>query len=190
MHSLRWVQWGILFWGFYSQAVLAIDLRRVESGFYTDQYDAHFRKQSKHYFGPMIDWHWFKAQGIAESNLRPNAKSYKKAYGIMQLLPSTFDEIRQNGAGFSGAQIEEPRWNIAAGIYYDRHLFRKFAAIEDVTERLNYTFGAYNAGRSRIIRSLKGLRTEKEPWPQWSSLEGSIPWETSRYVERIYWLME
>ena len=54
-----------------------------------DDYDRLFRKYTKHYFGPHFDWRWFKAQGIAESGLRPNAHSSAGAKGIMQILPAT-----------------------------------------------------------------------------------------------------
>ena len=180
---------GLFLFGF-SSTLHALDLRKVESDYWTDRYDPYFRKQAKHYFGPLVDWHWFKAQGIAESDLRPDVESHKKAYGIMQLMPSTFEEIRLKGSGFGRAQIEDPRWNIAAGIYYDGYLFLTFSPIDDVSERFNYTFGAYNAGRSRILERVRRVGGEEERWPLWSNLNATLPTETSRYVERIHKLME
>ena len=38
----------------------------VDDSHWTSKYDRHFRKYAKHYFGPHVDWRWFKAQGIAE----------------------------------------------------------------------------------------------------------------------------
>ena len=49
--------------------VFALNDQPVDSDKWTDEYDRHFRKYSKRYFGPLFDWHWFKAQAIAESNL-------------------------------------------------------------------------------------------------------------------------
>ena len=62
---------------------------------WTKKYDQYFRKYSKRFFGPALDWHWFKAQGIAESGLRGNATSWVNAKGIMQLMPRTFAELKK-----------------------------------------------------------------------------------------------
>ena len=52
----------------------------------TDRYDPIFRKYTKRYFGVGTDWRWFKAQGMAESDLTPGARSRVGARGIMQLM--------------------------------------------------------------------------------------------------------
>ena len=57
------------------------------------RYDDIFKKYSKRYFGAPFDWRFFKAQGIAESELNANARSWVGARGIMQLMPSTFAAI-------------------------------------------------------------------------------------------------
>jgi membrane-bound lytic murein transglycosylase F len=95
-------------------AAAAVSLEHVDHPQWTRKYDKHFKKYAKHYFGPGTDWRWFKAQAIAESNLRPSAKNPSGATGIMQILPSTFREIRETNPHF--ASLREPRWNIAAGI--------------------------------------------------------------------------
>ena len=38
-------------------------------------YDRYFTKYSKRFFGVGFDWHYFKAQAVAESNLRQDAQS-------------------------------------------------------------------------------------------------------------------
>ena len=101
---------------------------------WTDRYDAHFRKYAKHYFGPGMDWRWFKAQAIAESGLKPDARSKSGARGIMQIMPGTFREIQKKNAHLK--DVNSPRWNIAAGIYYDRQLYRKWISKPPGEERL------------------------------------------------------
>ena len=54
------------------------------------RYDDYFKKYSKRYFGAPFDWRFFKAQGMAESELNARARSFVGARGIMQLMPSTF----------------------------------------------------------------------------------------------------
>ena len=73
---------------------------------WSTEYDQYFRKYAKRYFGPNVDWQWFKAQGIAESALRDDANSPAGAKGIMQILPSTFEEIREKNPQFFS--IDEP----------------------------------------------------------------------------------
>ena len=90
------------------------------------RYDDTFRKYSKRYFGIGFDWRLFKAQGMAESNLDSAATSWVGARGIMQLMPATFQEITSRNPEMS--RIDDPEWNIAAGIFYDRQLWKLWAA--------------------------------------------------------------
>ena len=48
---------------------------QVHAGEWPSKYDPYFRKYAKRYFGPNVDWRWFKAQGIAESALQDSAQS-------------------------------------------------------------------------------------------------------------------
>ena len=73
----------------------AAEMPEVTDRHWTKKYDQYFRKYSKRFFGPALDWHWFKAQGIAESGLRGNARSWVNAKGIMQLMPRTFAELKK-----------------------------------------------------------------------------------------------
>ena len=65
-------------------------------------YDRHFRKYSKRFFGVGFDWHFFKSQAVAESNLREEARSGAGAVGLMQIMPSTFEEIQDRNPAISG----------------------------------------------------------------------------------------
>lgn len=156
----------------------------VHSEEWSSKYDKHFRKYTKRYFGPHFNWHWFKAQGIAESRLKKSARSKSGAIGIMQLMPATFEEIRSDNLHFS--DLESPRWNIAAGIFYDRQLFRKWRKIPE-QERLYLTLASYNAGYSRILRASKKA---KQPVDSWSEVKPHAPGQTRHYVKKIQGLME
>jgi len=85
---------------------------------FSERYDPTFRKYTKRYFGPAFDWKYFKAQGIAESGLDSTAKSWVGARGVMQLMPSTYRDIASHRPEFG--TIDQPEWNIAAGIMHDR----------------------------------------------------------------------
>ncbi len=163
----------------------AAQARPVETEKWTDKYDRHFKKYSKRYFGPHFDWRWFKSQGIAESNLKPNAASPMGAQGIMQILPTTFEDIQKANPTFLA--LEDPRWNIAAGIFYDRQLYRKWRKPLPSDERLFLAFSSYNAGYGRVLKAVK--RTRKDDY-SWTEVKRHLPSETKGYVARIASLMD
>ncbi len=162
--------------------------RPVDSDRWDRRYDGYFRKYAKRYFGPNFDWHWFKAQGIAESNLQPHAESHAGARGIMQILPSTYREIREKNPHFRA--IDEPRWNIAAAIYYDRMLYRRWLRrLTGKGERLRFTFASYNAGYGAILRAHRRASAGNQKARTWEAVAPHSPRETRFYVRRITGLM-
>jgi membrane-bound lytic murein transglycosylase F len=155
----------------------------------TDRYDPIFRKYSKRYFGPTFDWHYFKAQGFAESGLQPTAVSWVGARGVMQLMPSTFREISTRRPEFRS--IDDPEWNIAAGIAHDRYLWKQWSDRVTDDERHRFMFASYNAGEGTINRAAAAAQT-KLGAPVWVNVERVAPtvgrWrytETLGYVRRI-----
>ena len=153
------------------------------------RFDPAFRKYSKRYFGPAFDWRYFKAQGFAESGLKPDATSWVGARGVMQLMPSTYREIASHRPEFG--PIDQPEWNIAAGIMHDRYLWQLWQRDVPDDERHRFMFGSYNAGEGTIARALTAARA-KGGTPAWSSIEQVAPslqrWrysETLGYVRRI-----
>jgi membrane-bound lytic murein transglycosylase MltF len=153
-------------------------------------YDDTFRKYSKRYFGPGFDWKLFKAQGMTESNLDATARSRVGARGVMQLMPSTARAIRSDNEDLSW--VEDPEMNIAAGIAYDRTLWRLWEADSVVEHRTEFMFASYNAGRGTILRAQGHARRAKLDHRQWPSIRkvaARVPrWrhrETLGYIERI-----
>jgi membrane-bound lytic murein transglycosylase F len=156
----------------------------------TDRYDDTFRKYTKRFFGPGFDWRVFKAQGMAESNLNPDAKSWVGARGIMQLMNSTFREVRSKNPELG--RITDPEWNIAAGISYNRQLWTAWKNGTDAPHLRDFMFGSYNAGRSALLRAQRVARERalnERAWPSIRTVAPSVPkWryeETLIYVDRI-----
>lgn len=156
----------------------------------TDRYDDVFRKYSKRYFGVAFDWRVFKAQGMAESNLDSAATSWVGARGIMQLMPNTFHAIASANPEMS--RIDDPEWNIAAGIYHDRVLWKLWAADSIDEFRREFMFASYNAGRSTILSAQATARRDSLDHRAWPSIELVAPkvrrWrhrETIGYLRRI-----
>lgn len=159
-------------------------------------YDAYFRKYSKRFFGPMFDWRHFKAQAIAESRLKAAARSHVGAVGVMQIMPRTFKEILRKNPAIKGSPAQ-PRWNIAAGIYYDRMIWKVWKAERPFQDRLNFTFGAYNAGKRNVIKAQKAAKQKGLNPNLWQSIEKTLPAitgsnsrETLHYVEKINHIKE
>lgn len=156
-----------------------------------DRYDETFRKYSKRHFGPAFDWRLFKAQGLAESNLDSLAKSPVGARGVMQLMPTTFREIVSRNPDLRHA-IDDPEWNIAAGISYDRRLWQLWAQDSVAAHRSQFMFASYNAGRGTILGAQTTARAAQLDWRSWPSIERvaeAVPrWrhlETLGYLRRI-----
>jgi membrane-bound lytic murein transglycosylase F len=156
----------------------------------TDRYDDTFRKYSQRFFGPGFDWRIFKAQAMAESNIDMNARSWVGARGIMQLMPSTFSEIRSKNPEIGA--INKPEWNIAAGVYYDRQLWKQWTDQQGEERSQPFMFGSYNAGRGTLLRAQDVARIRILDPTAWFSIQTVAPdvprWrheETLAYVEKI-----
>ena len=156
----------------------------------SERYDPTFRKYTKRYFGPAFDWKYFKAQGIAESGLDSTAKSWVGARGVMQLMPSTYRDIASHRPEFG--TIDQPEWNIAAGIMHDRYLWTLYQKEICDDERNRFLIASYNAGEGTINRAITMARAKDVGPPVWSNVEQIAPtvgrWryiETLGYVRRI-----
>ena len=155
-----------------------------------DRYDATFRKYSKRYFGVGYDWRVFKAQAMAESEMNPAARSWVGARGLMQLMPSTFKEIQSHSPAFGS--IDDPEWNIAAGIMHDRGLWRRWERDSIDVDRREFMFASYNAGEGTIMNAQRACVAKSLDQRSWSSVESVAPnvprWryrETLGYVRKI-----
>jgi membrane-bound lytic murein transglycosylase MltF len=156
----------------------------------SDKYDSYFKKYTKRYFGVGFDWKIFKAQGMAESGLTPTAKSWVGARGIMQLMPSTYQAISSHRPEMTA--IDDPQWNIAAGIMHDRDMWTLWRDSVPDDDRWRFMFGGYNAGEGTIFRAQGVARASKlneRTWPNIESVAPNVPrWrykETLGYVHTI-----
>ena len=148
------------------------------------RYDPIFQKYTRRYFGAGTDWRWFKAQGMAESDLTPTARSRVGARGIMQLMPSTYGQIKSALPKFGA--IDDPEWNIAAGILHDRDMWTAWGKDVPETERWAFMFASYNAGEGTIIRARKTAAAARLDHSRWPSIESVAPKvERWRYSETL-----
>lgn len=173
-----------------------IEFRPVQDPKWTDRYDQYFRKYSKRFFGIGFagireSWLWWKSQAIAESALKKNAESWVGAKGLMQIMPATFTEIREEID--IPNSITSPRWNIAAGIYYDKKMWNIWTDPRPLKERLKFTFASYNGGAGNILKAQRLCEYKCNYWKNIKTQGNSInSWreeETIDYVNRIFVFM-
>lgn len=105
-----------------------------------------FRRYAESY---ELDWLLLIAQGYQESTLDQSMRSHAGAVGVMQLLPSTADDM-------DVGDILELENNIHAGSKYVRFVMDEFFDDPAIDERnrMLLALAAYNAGPGRI-RSLR-----------------------------------
>jgi membrane-bound lytic murein transglycosylase F len=151
------------------------------------KYDHHFKAYTKKFFGDKIDWRVFKAQAIIESRLQIKAKSEVGARGLMQIMPRTYKEIQKKNSFFRGKSLKNPEWNIAAGIYYNSYLFKRWDQKLTAEKRIQLMLASYNAGFSRTV---KAFNRAGKPTNQWLAVKPLLPKQTSDYVHRIDGLLD
>lgn len=159
----------------------------VDDASWHRDFNVQLRKHAKHYFSVATDWRWFRAQAIVESGLRRHATSNRGAVGVMQIIPSTFQEVWQDHWLTPG--ITEPRWNIAAGIAYDHYLFGRWQQRVPAPQRLEFTLASYNAGFKGVSRARERARAAGSNASEWSGVARHGPEESRNYVSRIKTLM-
>jgi tetratricopeptide (TPR) repeat protein len=112
-----------------------------------------------------------------ESAFKPEALSYAFAYGLMQVIPPTGEEIANaiNFSNFHASKLNKPDVNIFFGSYYLRYLLELFEG------ELIFAIAGYNAGPDAVKRwSGKAQNLEMDEFIE------LIPYmETNDYVKKV-----
>jgi soluble lytic murein transglycosylase-like protein len=108
----------------------------------------------------------------------------------MQLMPSTYGQIKSALPRFGA--IDDPEWNIAAGILHDHDLWTLWGRDVPEANRWAFMFASYNAGEGTIIRARKTAAAARLDHSHWPAIERVAPsverWrysETLGYVRQI-----
>ncbi|MCF6264313.1 MAG: transglycosylase SLT domain-containing protein [Xanthomonadales bacterium] len=131
------------------------------------------RNANKHNLDPA----WIYGLMRAESAMNPRAISPAKAYGLMQLLPSTAKHLsKRAGVKYTNrTKLLEPAANIAFGTAEMSKLLERYQGVPA------YVTGAYNAGPGAVDRWLKQRPGKSvEAW-----LELMPYYETRDYIPRV-----
>ena len=116
--------------------------KRVKSDFYSENTGkiSPYDDLIKLYTQPTgWDWRLISSLVYQESHFDPEAESWVSANGLMQLMPSTAEEM-----GIT--DMSDPNQNIRGGIKYLRSIWKQWETIPDSIQRLKFTFASYNCG--------------------------------------------
>lgn len=104
---------------------------------------------------------------LSESGFNKNARSYRGAVGLMQLMPRTAEWFaKTDGVDFSAEMLTEPAYNISIGCRYLRYLLDKF-------ESEKWAVAAFNAGEGNV--------------KSWLDTDKKIRFhETEAYVQKVF----
>jgi soluble lytic murein transglycosylase len=112
-----------------------------------------------------------------ESRFRDQT-SHAGAKGLMQLLPSTADDIarKSGGTAFVQGDLADPQVNISYGTYYLRYLLERYGG------NTVLAIAAYNAGEGRVDQWIFDARHRGEEFDH----ARHIPFpETRHYVQQV-----
>jgi len=139
---------------------------------YKKEYSEYVSKYSQEYG---VDENLIYALIKAESNFEVDAVSNKSAQGLMQLMPSTAEDVSKKcGVELTEDNILEPDVNINLGIKYISILLEKYECIE-------VALAAYNAGSGNVDRWIDNGTIKADG----SDIE-NVPFkETNTYVRKI-----
>ena len=124
------------------------------------------------------------AHALQESSFRERVVSPAGAIGLMQITPITRREFAASIAMSSGADLKEPRTNLAFG----QRTLEAYANSSYARRQLPKVMAAYNAGPTPVTRWESEVRDQDDPLTWMESLPY---WETRGYVNivmRNYWM--
>ena len=127
------------------------------------------------YYG--FDWRLILAVIKQESRFSTVARSKRGAEGLMQIMPSTGEEVARM---LEIKDMNHPRENIRGGIYYLRTLYDHFETADE-GDRIKLTLAAYNAGIGRIYDAQELAAYMHDNPLRWQSIKDALPLLSKRY---------
>jgi len=124
-----------------------------------------------------FDWRLILATMKQESRFSPSAESHRGASGLMQIMPTTSEEVAR---ALDVENLSHPENNIRGGIYYLRGLYELFKGARE-GDRIKLTLAAYNAGIGRIFDAQEVAAYLHENPMEWESIKDALPLLSRRH---------
>ncbi len=133
-----------------------------------------------------FDWRLILAVMNQESRFRVQAVSHRGAYGLMQIMPRTGQDV---SAALGIESVQQPEDNIAGGVYYlwrvksmftppDSLVIHTSATEEDI---IKLALAAYNGGRTRVYDAqAMAVYLGLDPY-RWDVIKDLLPMMSRRY---------
>ncbi len=127
-----------------------------------------------------FDWRLILAVIEQESSFRHDAVSPRGAYGLLQIMPETGEELVLNVSHIY--DYRTPEQNIIAGIHYLWMQFNRFYSKGlDSLECLKLALAAYNAGPGRVLDAQKLAIYFSEDPNKWENVKTFLPFLSREY---------
>lgn len=137
-------------------------------------YGREIKKYAKQYG---FDWRLILAVIKQESKFSEAVASHQGAFGLMQLMPRTGDELADR---LGLEEVISPRNNIAAGVFY---LWQQYDSFGDAKEddRIRLTLAAYNCGLGHVLDAQKIAEYSSEDVTNWTAVASALHLLSKQY---------
>ena len=108
------------------------------------------------------DWRLLAALIFQESHFDPKANSWAGAKGLMQVMPSTAEELKIK-------DLSDPRESIRGGTTYLKQMYNQFESITDSITRIKFAMAAYNCGLGHVMDAQRLAKENKLNPSEWES---------------------
>lgn len=117
------------------------------------QYDDQIKAAVRAWLPRWYDWRLYKAQIFKESSMRPDAVSPAGAEGLLQFMPPTWEEVKQELNFPESATPFDPEFAILAGAYYMQKLRGQWTWERPEADRIALSLASYNAGTGNLLKA-------------------------------------
>lgn len=125
-----------------------------------------------------VDYRLILAIIMQESRLEEDAVSHRGAFGLMQLMPRTYEQIE--GELDQIDSTNDPLENIEAGAYYFSRLLEMYKEAPE-EDRVKLALAAYNCGPGRIEDARKIAEYMQDDCNRWESVCNALRLLSKRY---------
>lgn len=132
-----------------------------------------------------FDWRLILAIMKQESRFAADAESHRGAFGLMQIMPVTEEEVARI---LEIDDLSHPKNNIRGGIFHLKRLYRLFEGAEEA-DRIKLALAAYNAGIGRIYDAQEVAAYLHDNPRKWEDIKDALPYLSKRYstLHRSIW---
>ena len=123
-------------------------------GHHNKRFDTLFEQVARqHWSDTPHTWELLSELARAESSFRPEVMSHVGAVGLLQVMPGTWDEIKQHDIPDLGDDLTDPSDNIRAGSHYLRRMYNIWYADRTEEDRMKLSLASYNAGPGNLLKA-------------------------------------